>query len=192
MPCKIGISTDPFHTLDRKEDEFIGFERPDEAPQGGLSQGGALTMAQQRAEEKGCKLEPEEDPADTPKGPWSVYEFSFDLRIWQAEDENDRRIDKCSEWTSLDEYQEKLEEKAGVYIFADEEFGVHYVGKAGEGRMLKEEIRRQLREIANAQYREKDRNATQVKALYASSGDQALALEGDLIDKYDPPNNHKG
>lgn len=44
-------------------------------------------------------------------------------------------------------------------------------------------------EIENAINRGKDYGATRVKALYTNSEKDALSLEGDLIEKYDPPNN---
>ena len=56
-----------------------------------------------------------------------------------------------------------------------------YVGKAGPSRMVAE--------IAQAIYRRKDFGATRVKALYTNSDANALSLERELIDEYDPPNN---
>ena len=75
-----------------------------------------------------------------------------------------------------------LENRAGVYIFADADLQVKYIGLAGAGRIVDE--------IYDAMYnRNKDRGASRVKALYTNSSDNARSLERDLIDKYDPPNN---
>lgn len=107
---------------------------------------------------------------------------------WDKNDEHDSRIKAVTDWTSFDEVH-TLEARAGVYVFADDSEDVVYIGKAGAGRMIKEDM---IIEIMNAKYRNKDEGATQVKALYTNSGDIALALEGDLILKYQPINNDKG
>lgn len=91
----------------------------------------------------------------------------------------------------MDDYQ-SLEPRTGVYIFADNDADVKYVGKAGGKRMVVEsdhDTIQQLFEVHNAMYRKKDQGATQVKALYTYRDSQALDLEYDLIQKYDPPNN---
>lgn len=104
---------------------------------------------------------------------------------WDKNDEQDSRIKSVTDWISFDDVH-TLESRAGVYVFADEHEDVVYIGKAGAGRMILEDL---IIEIMNARYRNKDEGATQVKALYTNSGDVALALEGDLILKYDPVNN---
>lgn len=100
--------------------------------------------------------------------------------IWDASDQQDWRVVDYSGWLSLQNYG-NLENKAGVYIFADASHDVKYIGKAGAGRMVVE--------ISNAISRDKDRGATLVKALYTDSSANAQSLETDLINKYDPPNN---
>lgn len=74
-----------------------------------------------------------------------------------------------------------VDERAGVYLFADVNMNVKYVGKAGAGRMADE--------VQSAIDRRKDRGATKVKFLYTNSDARALELERMLRFKYDPPNN---
>lgn len=100
--------------------------------------------------------------------------------IWDIGDQQDRRVVDYSSWLNLENY-ENLENKAGVYIFADASHDVKYNGKAGAGRMVDE--------ISDAIRREKNKGATLVKALYTNSSENAQSLETDLINKYDPPNN---
>lgn len=110
---------------------------------------------------------------------------------WDISDESDSRVRKTSPWISVDNYK-SLEPRTGVYIFADKDEDVKYIGKAGGKRMVVEsddESIKELFEVHNAMYRKKDKGATQVKALYTYRDTQALKLEGELIKKYDPPNN---
>jgi len=100
--------------------------------------------------------------------------------IWDIRDQQDRRVVDYSGWLNLENY-ENLENKSGVYIFADANHDVKYIGKAGAGRMVDE--------ISNAISRGKNTGATLVKALYTNSSENAQSLETDLINKYDPPNN---
>jgi len=100
--------------------------------------------------------------------------------IWDASDQQDWRVVDYSGWLSLQNYG-NLENKAGVYIFADASHDVKYIGKAGAGRMVDE--------ISNAISRGKNTGATLVKALYTNSSENAQSLETDLIRKYNPPNN---
>lgn len=108
---------------------------------------------------------------------------------WEEKDEHDNRVTKASEWISLSSYKTELEERAGVYIFADDDFDVKYIGKAGAGRMVVESNYIMTFEVYSAIRREKDTGATQVKALYTNSDDVALKYENELIKKYNPPNN---
>jgi excinuclease UvrABC nuclease subunit len=108
---------------------------------------------------------------------------------WEKADEEDHRVDKPSEWVSLDSYQEELEKRAGVYIFTDDDFDVKYIGKAGAGRMVVELKNIKTFEVYSAIKRLKNIGATQVKALYTNSDARALEYEGELIKKYNPPNN---
>jgi excinuclease UvrABC nuclease subunit len=100
--------------------------------------------------------------------------------IWQREDCYDNRVVKYSLWTPKFKYS-LLEERAGMYLFVDDQHDVKYVGKAGAGRMVAE--------IRDAISRGKDKGASLVKALYTNSDPNALSLERDLINKYNPPNN---
>jgi len=74
-----------------------------------------------------------------------------------------------------------FKERSGVYIFANRDLQVKYVGKAGPGRMVVE--------IQSAINRGKDYGATLVKALYTNSDEKATNLESALKEKYKPPNN---
>lgn len=99
---------------------------------------------------------------------------------WDSSDESNWGVVAVSGWRPLEDYQD-LKAKAGVYIFADVDLQVKYVGKAGAARMVDE--------IADAKRRSKASGGVQVKALYINSDEKAQSLEADLIDKYDPPNN---
>lgn len=100
--------------------------------------------------------------------------------IWNANDTNDSRVVSHAYWRQLNNYGD-LEARSGVYIFADVNKQVKYIGKAGARRMVLE--------IESALNRRKGYGATQVKALYTNSDANALSLERDLINKYNPPNN---
>jgi excinuclease UvrABC nuclease subunit len=99
---------------------------------------------------------------------------------WDISDHRDWRVVDYTRWLSIQNYQ-NLQKRAGVYIFADVNHQVKYVGKAGAGRMVSE--------IQDALERGKDRGATLVKSLYTNSTVNAQSLETALIDKYHPPNN---
>ena len=99
---------------------------------------------------------------------------------WEQSDHNDSRIVTITRWRDLGNFG-TFEHRAGVYIFADINWQVKYVGKAGAGRMVVE--------IQSAINRRKDYGATRVKALYTNSDERAKSLETYLIEKYNPPNN---
>jgi excinuclease UvrABC nuclease subunit len=105
---------------------------------------------------------------------------------WNNKDESDLKIQKVSEWTPLDQYKE-LEHKSGVYIFADDNYDVKYIGKAGARRLVLEHTH--VFEIYSAISRSKDDGATQVKTLYTNSNEFAKKLETELIQIYNPNNN---
>lgn len=102
---------------------------------------------------------------------------------WESEDEKgDYRIAEKTGWMKIENREKHLEDRAGVYVLADAARHVKYIGKAGPGRLAKE--------VNNAiEYRKKGKGAMIVKALYTNSDDYAWDLEGDLKEKYDPPNN---
>ena len=99
---------------------------------------------------------------------------------WKSADGRDNRVVTSSGWKNLSNY-EGLEQRAGVYIFANVNLQVKYVGKAGPRRMVYE--------IKKAITRGKNFGATSVRALYTNSDANAVSLRKDLIDIYDPPNN---
>jgi excinuclease UvrABC nuclease subunit len=100
--------------------------------------------------------------------------------IWDNSDHGDYRVVAYSGWRYLENYG-TFEYRSGVYLFANANLQIKYVGKAGPGRMVDE--------IESAICRGKNYGATQVKALYTNSDDRATSLEADLINKYNPPNN---
>lgn len=99
---------------------------------------------------------------------------------WDVRDHQDWRVVDYTRWLNIENYQ-NLENRAGVYILADVNHQVKYIGKAGAGRMVNE--------ISNAMYRSKNKGATLVKGLYTNSSANAQSLETVLINKYNPPNN---
>lgn len=102
---------------------------------------------------------------------------------WDPNDVVDDRVVEASEWwINLNEY-EKLEPRAGVYLFANTKYDIKYIGTAGAGKMVKE--------IGKAIKNKKSKGATQVRALYTNSKQRAQTLEKQLIKKYDPVNNRK-
>ena len=100
--------------------------------------------------------------------------------IWNSSDHFDYRVIAYTGWRYLVNYG-TFEHRSGVYLFANVDLHIKYVGKAGPGRMVVE--------IESAINRGKDYGATRVKALYTNSDERATSLEAYLIDKYDPPNN---
>ena len=99
---------------------------------------------------------------------------------WDPSDHYDSRVVDFTRWRDLGNFG-TFEERSGVYIFANVDWQVKYIGKAGAGRMVVE--------IQSAIKRGKDYGATRVKALYTNSTERAESLEADLIEKYNPPNN---
>ncbi|GAI36477.1 unnamed protein product [marine sediment metagenome] len=100
--------------------------------------------------------------------------------IWESSDHSNWRVVENTGWRNIDNYG-SFQARAGVYIFANVDLQVKYIGKAGAGRIVDE--------IASAIRRAKDWGATKVKVLYTNSSDNAASLERLLIDKYNPPNN---
>jgi excinuclease UvrABC nuclease subunit len=100
--------------------------------------------------------------------------------IWDNSDHSDYRVIAYSGWRYLENYG-TIELRSGVYLFANADLHIKYVGKAGPGRMVDE--------IESAIRRGKAYGATQVKAIYTNSDERASSLETYLIGKYTPPNN---
>lgn len=100
--------------------------------------------------------------------------------MWDSSDHSGYRVVEYTGWRYLKNYG-TFQRRAGVYIFANVDLQVKYIGMAGAGRIVNE--------IASAIRRKKDKGATRVKVLYTNSTERARSLESDLIDKYDPPNN---
>lgn len=99
---------------------------------------------------------------------------------WDTSDHHDYRVVAFTRWRDLRNFG-TFEHRSGVYIFANIDWQVKYIGKAGAGRMVIE--------IQSAINRRKDYGATRVKALYTNSDASAKSLERALIRKYKPPNN---
>jgi len=75
-----------------------------------------------------------------------------------------------------------LDEQAGVYIIADRNRNVKYIGKAGAGRL-------NVEAKSAMKCRNKGRGASIIKTLITNSNAKALSLEKYLIKKYQPANN---
>ena len=88
-------------------------------------------------------------------------------------------IVRYTNWKSKDSL---LPDQAGVYILADRNHNVKYVGKAGAGR-LNVEAKSAMKN------RNKGRGASLIKALITNSDSKAKSLEIYLIRKYKPSNN---
>ena len=103
---------------------------------------------------------------------------------WERSDGFDRRVVKRSGWCALWHIDASFPSRAGVYIFADTNLQVKYVGKAGAGRLRKE---------ATAARDERGKGYGAIRAVWlaTNSDANALSLERELIDKYDPPNNDR-
>jgi hypothetical protein len=106
--------------------------------------------------------------------------------VWQKNDEEDPRIKDPTDWIDLDNYKE-VEHRAGVYIFADDNKDVKYIGMAGARRLVLEHLT--TFEIYSAISRGKNDGATLVKALYTNSREISKIIERELVGKYNPPNN---
>jgi len=101
---------------------------------------------------------------------------------WNSEHGHDRRIIDIGGWHELAEVGTRFPECAGVYVFADADLDVKYVGKADAKRLRAEA----LDAVALHDKRE---GAVLAGWLATKSGDGALAFATLLIAFYDPPNN---
>jgi len=99
---------------------------------------------------------------------------------WDNTDGWDYRVVSSTGWRNLVSFD--AEERAGVYLFADSNLNIKYVGKAGARRMGNE--------VQSAMDRGKARGAMKVRIFYTNSDARALELEKMLIFKYQPPNNY--
>tara|TARA_B100000683_G_C12082577_1_gene387493 strand:- start:70 stop:384 length:315 start_codon:yes stop_codon:yes gene_type:complete len=89
---------------------------------------------------------------------------------------------EVSSWTNWGPKSKILPDTAGVYIYADINHQVKYIGKAGAGRL-------NLEAKSAMNNRNKAKGATLVKALITNSNAKAKSLEKYLVKKYQPPNN---
>ena len=97
---------------------------------------------------------------------------------WDSKDERNRRVDSASGWLRIDDFR-RLQGKPGVFIFADDSLSVEYVGSTGSI----------FNGVNSAIRLGKDRQATQVKALYTGSSSEAEDLAEELVRVYRPWNN---
>ena len=102
---------------------------------------------------------------------------------WDPNEVVDTRVVTASQWWIDLKDTEKLEPRAGVYLFANAKVDIKYVGTAGAGKMIIE--------IKKAIKNKKSKGATKVRALYTNSKEKAQSLEKYLIQKYNPVNNRK-
>lgn len=108
--------------------------------------------------------------------------------IWSNEIHQDPRVTSGGPWLPLPDGFDGIPDLAGVYVFGcicSNPLGmqVRYVGKAGAGRLNVE-----ARDAASG--RAKDKGATHVTWLVTNDDALAIQLEGDLIDRFLPPNNY--
>jgi excinuclease UvrABC nuclease subunit len=102
---------------------------------------------------------------------------------WDPNDVVDSRVVAVSEWwIDLKDYKE-LESRSGVYLFANANYDIKYIGTAGAHGMTEE--------IKGAIDKKKSKGATKVRALYTNSKGKAKSLRKYLIKKYNPLNNRK-
>ncbi|MBA7695553.1 hypothetical protein ES703_104182 [subsurface metagenome] len=99
---------------------------------------------------------------------------------WQKSEGKDSRVVMEAGWKPIKDYK-TLEQRGGVYIFADDSEDVKYVGYASIPRMVAE--------IGNSISEEKGRYATQVRVLYTDSDSNTISLSKDLRIKYSPVHN---
>jgi hypothetical protein len=99
---------------------------------------------------------------------------------WEISDHNNWGVVKYTSWRHIENYK-SLEDRSGVYLFANSDHHVKYVGSVITRRMISE--------IESAFHKEKNAGASLVKALYTNSDANTFALEKDLITKYNPQNN---
>lgn len=100
---------------------------------------------------------------------------------FDTDDHNLGEVADFTYWVNLDNHDESLDPKTGVFIFADANHHVKYVGKAEPGNMLSA--------IQSAKAEGKDWQATLVKVLYTGSREATKSLKKGLKMKYQPLNN---
>jgi excinuclease UvrABC nuclease subunit len=102
---------------------------------------------------------------------------------WDPHDVVNPKVTSVSEWWINLKEKQKLEARAGVYLFSNSKLEIKYIGHAGAGKMIEE--------VTNSIKKKKNKGATQVRALYTNSNQKAQSLEKFLIQKYNPVNNRK-
>lgn len=103
---------------------------------------------------------------------------------FDTEDHKIGMVKDRTQWCHLDRYEKNLKPRSGVFVFADKNHDVKYVGKAAKRGMLNA--------IQAAKAQDKDYRATRVKALYTYDDKSAKDLRAKLKTKYRPLNNKKG
>ncbi|HEC88522.1 MAG TPA: hypothetical protein ENI52_04305 [Thermoplasmata archaeon] len=101
---------------------------------------------------------------------------------WDNDDYSDWRVVEHGGWCDKENIRLKFPERAGVYVFADIDLQVKYIGSAGAGRLREEAI--------SAIRRGKGRGASKANWLATNSEENARSLEYELINKYNPSNNY--
>ena len=99
---------------------------------------------------------------------------------WDIMDTKEIGISEHTHWSRLRDYDE-LAQGTGVFIFADDEHKVKYIGKAGPRKFVED--------IAQALAKGKGEEATMLMALYMKNGQSAKHVYRLLINKSLPPNN---
>ncbi|MEI7595635.1 MAG: hypothetical protein WCK02_07805 [Bacteroidota bacterium] len=95
-------------------------------------------------------------------------------------DITEKRICGATNWKSFNELTE-LEDKSGVYIFANNQLHLKYIGVF--------KTKSSLLEINDALKKGLGFNASLVKVLYTNTKNEAIALHNNIIELYQPVNN---
>ncbi len=99
---------------------------------------------------------------------------------WNSKDQSEWEVVDRTGWRNRENFG-TIEDRSGVYILANIDLHIKYIGKAGAGRLVTR--------IKEALSEKKGYGATRVKVLYTNSDDKAISLKKKLIAKYDPVNN---
>ena len=102
--------------------------------------------------------------------------------IWEIGDHEDHRIMYYTFWKDIVNYK-TIEKRSGVFLFADENHDIKYIGKANFGEMVNE--------IFSALRSKKELGSTLLKVLFTNTGENTSKLEIDLVKKYNPHNYKK-
>jgi len=95
-------------------------------------------------------------------------------------DDREIGISRHTHWSQLEDYRE-LARGMGIFILADDEHEVKFIGQAGSGNLAED--------IDAALASGKGRSATGIKALYTPNSQSTRHIYKILLNKYQPPEN---